>query len=77
MPMWGMKSKKNVKKMIKNFDEIITIENHFHDCGFGSWLKECVNETNIKTIIKSKYIKNNVINEVGSEEYLLKKYGPK
>ena len=77
MPMWSMKSKNKVKKMIKNFDEIITIENHFHDCGFGSWLKECINETNIKTIIKSKYIKNNVINEVGSEEYLLKKYGPK
>ncbi len=31
----------------------------------------------IKTCLKSKYIDNNVINEVGSNEYLLKKYGPK
>ena len=77
MPMWGMKTKNKIKNIIKRFDEIITIEDHFQDGGFGSWLKECVNNTNIKTIIKSKYIDNNVINEVGSREYLLSKYGPK
>ena len=77
MPMWGMKAKNKVKNIIKRFDEIITIEDHFQDGGFGSWLKECINNTNIKTIIKSKYIDNNVINEVGSREYLLNKYGPK
>ena len=77
MPMWGMKAKNKVKNIIKRFDEIITIEDHFQDGGFGSWLKECINNTNIKTIIKSKYIDNNVINEVGSGEYLLNKYGPK
>ena len=77
MPIWGMKAKSIAKNMIKKFDEIITIEDHFHDGGFGSWLKECINDTNIKTQIKSKYINNNVINEVGSNEHLLKKYGPK
>ena len=77
MPIWGMKAKNKVKNIIKKFDEIITIEDHFYDGGFGSWLKECINDTNIKTIIKSKYIRPEVINEVGSREYLLKKYGPK
>jgi len=77
MPIWGMKTKNKVKNIIKRFDEIITIEDHFLDGGFGSWLKECINNTNIRTIIKSKYIDNNVINEVGSKEYLLNKYGPK
>jgi len=77
MPMWGMKSKIKVTKIIKNFSEIITVEDHFYDGGFGSWLQESINDTKIKTIIKSKYIKNTVINEVGSKEYLLKKYGPK
>ena len=75
--MWGMKFKNAAKNMIKKFDEIITIEDHFHDGGFGSWLKECINNTNIKTQIRSKYIDSDVINEVGSKEYLLKKYGPK
>ena len=77
MPIWGMKAKNKVKNMIRKFDEIITVEDHFYDGGFGSWLKECINDTNIKTKIKSKYIRPEVINEVGSREYLLKKYGPK
>jgi transketolase len=77
MPMWGMKSKNKVKNIIKRFDEIITIEDHFYDGGFGSWLNESILNTNIKTKIKSKYIKDSVINEVGSTEYLLNKYGPK
>ena len=77
MPIWGMKTKNITKNIIKRFDEIITIEDHFYDGGFGSWIKECLNDTNIKTKIKSKYINSNVINEVGSKEYLLKKFGPK
>ena len=77
MPIWGMKTKNITKNIIKKFDEIITIEDHFYDGGFGSWIKECLNNTNIKTKIKSKYINSNVINEVGSENYLLKKFGPK
>ena len=77
MPIWGMKTKNITKNIIKRFDEIITIEDHFYDGGFGSWIKECLNDTNIKTKIKSKYISSNVINEVGSKEYLLKKFGPK
>ena len=77
MPIWGMKAKNKVKNIIKKFDEVITIEDHFYDGGFGSWIKECINNTKIKTTIKSKFIRNEVINEVGSKEYLLKKYGPK
>ena len=77
MPIWGMKAKNKVKNIIKKFDEVITIEDHFYDGGFGSWLKECIDDSKIKTIIKSKFIKNKVINEVGSKEYLIKKYGPK
>jgi len=77
MPIWGMKAKNKAKNIIKKFDEIITIEDHFCDGGFGSWIKECINNTNIKTKIRSKYIRSEVINEVGSKEYLLKKYGPK
>ena len=51
MPIWGMKAKNKVKNIIKKFDEIITVEDHFYDGGFGSWLKECINDTNIKTKI--------------------------
>ena len=77
MPIWGMKYKKIAKKIIKKFDEIITIEDHFQDGGFGSWIKECVVNTNIKTKIRSKFIQDSVINKVGSSDYLLNKHGPK
>jgi transketolase len=77
MPIWGMKCKVKSRNLIKKFDEIITIEDHLHDGGFGSWVKECLINTNIKTKIKSKFIKDSVINKVGSSDYLLNKYGPK
>ena len=77
MPMWGMKTKNKIKNMIKKYDEIITIEDHFYDGGFGSWLKETINNTNIKTKIKSKFIKPDVIYKVGEKDFLLKLYGPK
>jgi transketolase len=77
MPVWGMKYKNKVKNIIKKFTKIITIEDHFYDGGFGSWLKECIVNTDIKTKINSKFIKDNVINDVGSTKYLLNKYGPK
>jgi transketolase len=77
MPIWGMQYKIKSRNQIKKFDEIITIEDHLHDGGFGSWIKECLVNTNIKTKIKSKFIKDSVINKVGSSEYLLSKYGPK
>ena len=77
MPIWGMSSKKKVKNLIKKFTKIITVEDHFYDGGFGSWLKECIVNTNIKTKIISKFIENSVINDVGSANYLISKYGPK
>ena len=77
MPIWGMKYKIKFRNLIKKFDEIITVEDHLHDGGFGSWIKECLVDTNIKTKIKSKFIKDSVINKVGSSDYLLNKYGPK
>ena len=76
MPLWGMGCKVKVKNIMKKFDEIITIEDHFYDGGFGSWLNECINDKDIKTIIRSKYINRSVINDVGSADYLLKNYGP-
>lgn len=77
MPIWGMKIKKKVKNTIKKFNEIVTLEDHFYDGGFGSWIQEIVNDSNIKTKIKSQFIKDDVIYKVGSKDYLLRLYGPK
>ena len=77
MPIWGMKIKKKVKNIIKKFNEVVTLEDHFYDGGFGSWIQEIANDSNIKIKIKSQFIKDDVIYKVGSKDYLLRLYGPK
>ena len=77
LPIWGKKTKKKTLSYIKKFKEIITVEDHFHDGGFGSWINECLNKSNKKVDIFNKYISDKVISDVGSKNYLMKKFGPK
>ena len=69
-----MKFKDKQKNQIKRWKEIIVLEDHLEDGGFGSWIKESINNTNINTKIISKYLNKNVVGKVGSESYLLKKF---
>ena len=77
LPIWGMKTKKKFFNSINKFSNIITIEDHFYDGGFGSWVGEILKTYKNNINIKSKYIMPESIYEVGSKNYLLKKYGPK
>ena len=77
MPIWGMKAKNKAKNIIKKFDEIITIEDHFYDGGFGSWVSEVLSSYQSKINIRSESISPDCMYDVGSKNYLLKKYGPK
>ena len=72
MPIWGMKSKNKQFSKVNNFKKIITVEDHFQDGGFQSWLSESTTNRNCKTKIISKTIQPNVIYKVGSKEYLMK-----
>ena len=74
LPIWGMKFKKKQIDQIKKWKEIIVLEDHIEDGGFASWLKESINNFNIKTKIISKNIQSSVIGKVGSEKYLLDKF---
>ena len=71
-PIWGASFKIFQQKQINLFDEIITVEDHLLDCGFGSWLRESIviPETHLK--IKNRALSLNVIGKVGTEEYLLR-----
>jgi len=79
LPLWGMKYKNQQFNYIKKYDEIITVENHLQDGGFGSWISESLTrkKNKIKTKITSKFIDHNVVGKVGSEVYLNSKYGVK
>jgi transketolase len=40
MPLWSMASKPGQQEQLRQFQEVMTLEDHLHDGGFGSWLLE-------------------------------------
>ena len=73
LPLWGMSEKQKQKSISRQFSSIITVEDHLHDCGFGSWLKESINFSNTNRSIQSLALSTEVTNMVSSEENILKK----
>ena len=73
MPIWSMKNKLKIKKMIKTFSDILVVENHLEDGGFSSWLRE-LNGSNKFTKIRSFSLSSKVVGKVGDKNYLEKKY---
>lgn len=74
-PIWGAKYKYLQQDQINKFDEIITVEDHLLDGGFGSWLRESVTIPKTHIRIKNRALNLNVVGKVGSEDYLLKQGG--
>jgi transketolase len=78
--MWGMKYKNEQIKKLTKYKNIISVENHLQDGGFGSWLNESlaiakINNQNTKII--SKFIDSRVVGKVGEAGYLNQKFGPR
>ncbi len=74
-PIWGSKFKYLQQNQINGFEEIITVEDHLLDGGFGSWTRESVVNPESHLKIKNKGLDLNVIGRVGSEDFLLKLSG--
>lgn len=74
-PLWGARNKETQQKQLDGFDEIITIEDHLLDCGFGSWVRESIIDSGTHTKLKCIGLNQNIIGKVGSESYLLKEGG--
>lgn len=70
-PIWGAKYSHLQKKIANRFDEIITIEDHLLQGGFGSWILETVKEKEPTVEISNGFIDSSIIGRVGSESYLL------
>jgi transketolase len=73
MPLWSMVNKKTLQLLFEKYEEIITIEDHLQDGGFGSWMLEGNelsnnNKCNIKTVALSE----EVCGMVGSQDVLNK-----
>ncbi len=66
MPIWGKKYKSNLKKNLLKFNNLVTVEDHLQDGGFGSWVKESMGSD--KCLIKNFYLSDKIIGMVGTKK---------
>jgi transketolase len=68
LPLWSMSSKVDQVNEANNFEEIVTLEDHLVDGGFGSWMMESmVGKPEVIARIKVHALKPVVCGTVGSQ----------
>lgn len=73
MPLWGMLSKKYFQNFLENFENIITVEEHLYDGGFGSWVLEANSlNSNINCKINPIALSSDVCELVASQDELVR-----
>jgi transketolase len=72
MPLWGQMTRSMQGGMLDMHDEVITVENHILDGGFGSWLSECSRSNSNK--IRKFHINSDVMYQSASNQKLLDKF---
>lgn len=71
MPLWGMDHKLSQKIMLSRYNDIVTVEDHLADGGFGSWLLEARSlDTGLDCSISNIALSNDVCDTVGSQSTL-------
>ena len=68
MPLWGMSTKASQSSQIKVFSNVITVEDHLIDGGFGGWMLEAVSAApELLTRIKIKALDARVCGMVAKQ----------
>lgn len=70
MPLWSMADKMAQAEQLSAHEEVITIEDHLLDGGFGSWLLEARALTDTSTIVRPIALSPEVCGTVGSQSTL-------
>lgn len=72
MPLWSMADKKKQVLQVKNYQEVLTIEDHLVDGGFGSWMLESMAqyEPDFVNRITIRGLDSNVCGSVGKQDEL-------
>lgn len=72
MPLWSMATKDAQVRQIENFSNVITVEDHLMDGGFGSWLLEAVSSLCPELLmrIKAKSLDSKICGMVGKQSTL-------
>lgn len=76
MPLWSMASKATQADQLRAYKDVVTVEDHLYDGGFGSWLLESVaNHDGLVRKTKIKALKSEVCGMVASQAELHKAGG--
>ena len=67
MPLWGQKSKWSQPEQSATFFEVITLEDHLLDGGFGSWMMEALASSSRAGAVIPKGLSAEVCEMVGSQ----------
>ncbi len=71
MPLWSMENKAAQVAALHKLDEVLTLEDHLQDGGFGSWLLEArALDQAIKCIVRPVALNSEVCGTVGSQATL-------
>lgn len=71
LPLWGMRSKVIQYEQALSYSEVITVEDHLIDGGFGSWLMESLHGTGYDlNKIKIKALSEKICGMVGKQATL-------
>ena len=71
MPLWSMKSKRDQALKMAVWDSVITVEDHLVDAGFGSWLRESLQDApNLMVRMSVRALDAGVCGMVGSQSSL-------
>lgn len=71
MPLWSMADKAMQVEALRGIEEVITIEDHLQDAGFGSWLMEAkALDPTINCAVRPVALNPNVCGTVGSQSTL-------
>jgi transketolase len=71
MPLWSMAAKATQADQLRSHDNVMTVEDHLQDGGFGSWLLESVaNEYELSQRIRIRGLDPVVCGTVGSQATL-------
>ncbi|WP_047250052.1 transketolase family protein [Chromobacterium subtsugae] len=72
MPLWSMAAKHQQPQLLSGWDQVVTVEDHIHDAGFGSWLMEAAAPAGMSGKIRNRALSAEIFGQVGSQKTLNK-----
>lgn len=71
LPLWGMSSKPSQESQVRSWKEVVTVEDHLVDAGFGSWMLESLAEyPELLGRVKIKALSSAICGMVGKQNTL-------